>query len=52
VFIRASDMNEEIERSAMLIKWLRWNDPAQDKMFKNMINLIEKELDDNLCLLL
>jgi hypothetical protein len=28
------NMNEEKEHAAMLIEWLRKNDPAQDRMFK------------------
>ena len=28
------NMNEEKEHAAMLIKWIRKNDPAQDKMFR------------------
>lgn len=29
----AHNMNEEKEHAAMLIDWIRKNDPAQDKMF-------------------
>ena len=27
-------MNEEKEHAAMLIEWIKKNDPVQDKMFK------------------
>jgi hypothetical protein len=27
-------MNEEKEHTAMLMEWIRKNDPTQDKMFK------------------
>lgn len=30
----AHNMNEEKEHAAMLIEWLRENDPVQDKMFE------------------
>jgi hypothetical protein len=30
----AHNMNEEKEHAAMLIEWIRRNDPTQDKMFK------------------
>jgi len=30
----AHNMNEEKEHAAMLIEWIRKNDPIQDKMFK------------------
>jgi hypothetical protein len=32
--ILAHNMNEEKEHSAMLIEWIRKNDPVQDKMFE------------------
>jgi len=27
-------MNEEKEHLAMLMEWIRWNDPLQDRVFK------------------
>ncbi len=32
--ILAHNMNEEKEHVAMLMEWIRKNDPGQDKMFK------------------